>query len=516
MSVMTPLGPGYPSSAQTARESAIGASSGLGRGREQIAQARSQLDAFSKRLPRFACALTLILAVCCAFVITIGCAALVIRQFGAWKPLSPDPLTDISRHAGLPDEALVLAGVLLVCARNGHYGRRVPFWSELRDLLITSLAAMMTVGFFEYSVKQHDSRLFLLLSWTLFPLIVMLARTASRNGLSAASLWQLPVVVVGHGETADRARDALLCEPRLGYRIVGMIAEADCATPGGGCQDAEKWKHILRQHEARMLVLALDTNDPGTRALTESLVRARVPFAAMPRLEGLPVLGFEQTRFFSHDTVMFSYRNNLAQPCARFAKIVFDLFAATVLLLLAAPLLIAIAVAVKLDGGPVLYAHHRIGANGRDFPCFKFRSMLVDSEAVLRRVLAEDPQAAAEWADSCKLRRDPRVTWIGKLLRASSLDELPQLFNVLRLEMSLVGPRPIIRSEIARYAENITYYYETRPGVTGLWQVSGRSDTSYAQRVQLDTWYVKNWTMWHDVAILAKTIPAVLKRQGAV
>jgi undecaprenyl-phosphate galactose phosphotransferase len=115
-----------------------------------------------------------------------------------------------------------------------------------------------------------------------------------------------------------------------------------------------------------------------------------------------------------------------------------------------------------------------------------------------------------------KLRNDPRITWIGRLLRSTSLDELPQLLNVLRLEMSLVGPRPIVRSEVPRYAADITYYYETRPGLTGLWQVSGRSDTSYERRVQLDTWYVKNWTIWHDLAILAKTLPAVLKRRGAV
>jgi undecaprenyl-phosphate galactose phosphotransferase len=134
----------------------------------------------------------------------------------------------------------------------------------------------------------------------------------------------------------------------------------------------------------------------------------------------------------------------------------------------------------------------------------------------LRRLLETDRQAAAEWMATQKLRNDPRITWIGRLLRSTSLDELPQLLNVLRLEMSLVGPRPIVRSEVPRYAADITYYYETRPGLTGLWQVSGRSDTSYERRVQLDTWYVKNWTIWHDLAILAKTLPAVLKRRGAV
>jgi undecaprenyl-phosphate galactose phosphotransferase len=250
--------------------------------------------------------------------------------------------------------------------------------------------------------------------------------------------------------------------------------------------------------------------------LTESLVRARVPFAAMPRLGALPVLGVERTAFFSHDTVMLQYRNNLARPVARALKVTFDLIAASILLLLALPVLLVLAALVRIDGGPALYAHRRIGANGRAFDCLKFRSMVVDADAVLHRLLANDAAAAAEWADTHKLRNDPRITRIGRFLRATSLDELPQLLNILRLDMSLVGPRPIVRAEIGQYGEDIAYYYETRPGLTGLWQVSGRSDTSYAHRVHLDTWYAKNWTVWHDIAILAKTVPAVLKREGAV
>ncbi len=203
-------------------------------------------------------------------------------------------------------------------------------------------------------------------------------------------------------------------------------------------------------------------------------------------------------------------------PAARATKVVFDVVAAVIMLIVLTPVLLAISLLVALDGGPVLYAHTRIGAGGRKFHCLKFRSMAQDSDAVLRHLLQTDPAAAAEWAEKQKLRNDPRITWIGRLLRSTSLDELPQLFNVLRLEMSLVGPRPIVAAEVPRYRDAIAYYYEARPGLTGLWQISGRSDTGYAQRVALDTWYVKNWSMWHDVAILAKTVPAVLKRRGAI
>jgi lipopolysaccharide/colanic/teichoic acid biosynthesis glycosyltransferase len=140
---------------------------------------------------------------------------------------------------------------------------------------------------------------------------------------------------------------------------------------------------------------------------------------------------------------------------------------------------------------------------------------VVDSDRALNEALARDPALAAEWAATRKLVNDPRVTRIGRFLRNTSLDELPQLINVLRMEMSLVGPRPIVDSEVPLYGEAIAQYYATRPGLTGLWQVSGRSNTSYARRVQLDVWYVNNWTVWNDIAVLLKTIPAVLGRQGA-
>ena len=471
----------------------------------------------SRRVGQAVAATSQVSADCAAFIGAAILASVLIRLAGRWVPMAGGPLADLVRHANFPGEALILIGVLIAFARNGHYWRRMPFWSALRDMLGISVAAMLCAGFLEYSSHQHDSRIFLVLTWLMFPLIAALLRSVARNMLSRIGMWQMPVLIVGSGEAAEQARTALQSEPGLGYQVVDMVdADAEMLLCSQHLNQPSYWRRLLQRRNADMLVLALDPNVSSARVLTESLVRARVPFSTMPRLDGLPVLGYGQTSFFSHDTVMFSYRNNLAKPGARAAKIVFDLTMASLLLLLSAPVLLVIASAVKLDGGPILFAHRRIGANGREFSCFKFRSMVPDAEAVLRLSLAEDADLASEWEDGRKLRRDPRVTAVGRFLRATSLDELPQLFNVLRLEMSLVGPRPIVRAEVMRYAEDIAYYYETRPGLTGLWQVSGRSDTTYSQRVQLDTWYVKNWTIWHDVAILAKTIPTVLKRQGAL
>ena len=193
-----------------------------------------------------------------------------------------------------------------------------------------------------------------------------------------------------------------------------------------------------------------------------------------------------------------------------------DVCLAALALAVLSPLFLIMAFLVKRDDGPVFFAHTRIGQNGRGFGCLKFRSMRTDSAEALEKLLAGNPGARAEWEATRKLRHDPRVTPIGSFLRKSSLDELPQLINVLRGEMSLVGPRPVIASELAEfYGAAAAHYMSVRPGITGLWQVSGRSDTSYAQRVALDVAYATRPSLWNDLKIMARTPMVVLARRGA-
>lgn len=193
-----------------------------------------------------------------------------------------------------------------------------------------------------------------------------------------------------------------------------------------------------------------------------------------------------------------------------------DIILSVALLTLVLPLMLAIGVIVKLsDGGPVLFVQRRCGANGKTFKCYKFRTMRVDAKERFDRLMASDPVAAAEWAKFQKLENDPRVTFIGRFLRKASLDELPQLLNILRGEMSVVGPRPITSDEIYRYGPHFPYYAAVRPGVLGLWQVSGRSRLTYDQRVELDVRYVETWSLWNDVKILFKSVPVVLFGAGA-
>ncbi|MEE4207217.1 MAG: sugar transferase [Erythrobacter sp.] len=193
-----------------------------------------------------------------------------------------------------------------------------------------------------------------------------------------------------------------------------------------------------------------------------------------------------------------------------------DIVVASVALVLLAPVMLLVAlVIVALDPGPVLFRQNRIGRDGAQFGCLKFRTMVVDAEKRLARLLAEDPAAAREWAETQKLRRDPRVTPIGDFLRRTSLDELPQLFNILAGQMSLVGPRPIVEDEIPRYGERFALYCQVRPGLTGLWQISGRSDVRYFERVLLDARYVSSRTLVRDVRIILLTVPRVLAARGS-
>jgi len=197
-------------------------------------------------------------------------------------------------------------------------------------------------------------------------------------------------------------------------------------------------------------------------------------------------------------------------------KRAFDVTAALAMLIFALPAMFFIAVILfSTDRGPIVFAHERVGRNGRRFRCLKFRSMVVNSQEALRKHLEASPQARAEWEANQKLTNDPRVTPIGRFLRATSLDELPQLINVIRGDMSLVGPRPIVEDEVVRYADEIAHYAAVRPGITGLWQVSGRSDVDYEQRVQLDSRYVREWSFAGDIVILVKTVKVVLLRTGS-
>ena len=232
---------------------------------------------------------------------------------------------------------------------------------------------------------------------------------------------------------------------------------------------------------------------------------AALPFAPPRALTAAPLLP---------EPLLAPHR---AAPVTRQAGAIrtLDIVVAGVALTLLVPVLLAVALAIKLlDPGPLLFAHQRLGEGGRPFRCLKFRSMTVDADARLARLLEVDLAARAEWAETQKLRDDPRITRLGRFLRRSCLDELPQLVNVLRGEMSLVGPRPITADEAVRYGRHFPVYCSLKPGITGLWQVKRQEQTSYRRRVAFDLAYARSRSLGLNLAILLRTVPTVLRGQG--
>lgn len=272
-----------------------------------------------------------------------------------------------------------------------------------------------------------------------------------------------------------------------------------------------EWLHANAEPVGRVSrypVILIDTTDLRTEQLVSTLA---------PRY----FIDFIGIRVFKMSAYLLGPHPRLLGPfahegIARRLKRLIDIFISATALLLFSPLMLLIALLIKLTSpGPVFYRHRRLGRNMRPFAVLKFRTMYADADRRLEEILARDPEKRAEFEKTFKLKDDPRVTPLGRILRRTSLDELPQLLNILAGEMSLVGPRPIVEKEIQYYLDYSLLLFRVPPGLTGLWQVSGRTDTSYEERVRLDTRYVREWTLWGDLLIILRTVPVVLARKGA-
>ena len=475
----------------------------------------NKLSLFQVRVSKFA----ILLGDAIAFAIAFGLATLI--------NVMADPSQNVSVWFSTQDmqryvawSGLVCLGLMLFLMRFQHYSDRRPFWDELGDILrlMGSLALLdMTLVAF---ARWNSSRLWWLLVWFLAIFIVIWGRALTRLTLNQLGLWRRSTIIVGAGENAREAAIALESEPRMGFQVEGYV-DVEESIPslkmnGQKLLSLHQLEALAEQHGIQW-VIALEhaqseKREHWLRTLTQW---GATDISVIPAMRGVPLYGTDMSHFFSHEVALLRVRNNLLRWPARLTKRLADVLIAALFLIFLSPLMLAIAVALKLEGGRVLFSHQRIGKNGRTFNCYKFRSMVPNAEFLLQKLLQEDSQLRAEWHKERKLKFDPRISRLGHFLRGTSLDELPQLFNVLKSEMSLVGPRPILSEELEKYGLEKSYYLMVRPGMTGLWQVSGRNDLDYDTRVYLDAWYVKNWSLWYDLAILVKTIKVVFGRRGA-
>lgn len=416
---------------------------------------------------------------------------------------------------------LALSCVAWYSMRLRHYFYRKTFWFELKEILRTlAIFAIIEIAVTAFANWSFPRSLWIT-TWLFVLILVPLSRMITKYLLDSWGLWQRDTWIIGSGPNAHEAYKAINSEHNLGLKIIGFIDSSENTLAESKINGVPvipndiSW--LSTRDKKTQFIVAVESTQSEIRNtwLRNFMIQGYRYVSVIPTLRGMPLDNTDMSFIFSHEVMIFRVQQNLAKWSSRILKRVFDITGSLAIIVILSPALIYISRKVKKDGGPAIYGHERIGKGGKPFKCLKFRSMVVNSKEVLEQVLASDTEARAEWDATFKLKNDPRITKIGHFLRRTSLDELPQLFNVLRGEMSLVGPRPIITAELERYNDEVDYYLLSKPGMTGLWQVSGRSDVDYETRVYLDAWYVKNWSMWNDIAILFKTIGVVLKRDGA-
>ncbi len=427
-----------------------------------------------------------------------------------------------------PIDVFTVLALTFVAVRylSGDYGRRQLFWDGAKTttiaLMITALPdlGMMLLGGNAY----HKTPI--LLSWLSLLFLVPIMRQGMRFVMSRAGVWQIPTALIGTGARSAEIFQALQGSLSLGFDVRWLVIEDTTTSPPPGLGHLKPIHStdptriaitVCREGCKEAIVTAKDMQSSHFSEVVQRLLEVNVPVAIIPSLSRLPLANVSTNYFFGRDILMMQVRSNVQRLPWRIIKRGFDIAVSFILLLLLSPVFAAVAVAIRrTDPGSAFYAARRIGRYGKPFACYKFRTMVSDAEARLQAWRLENPELYEEFLKTFKLKNDPRVTPIGNWLRRTSLDELPQLWNVLRGDMSLVGPRPVVQQELTDYyGPASALYMRTRPGITGLWQVSGRSDTSYDQRIILDEWYILNWSFWYDIVILIQTAWIVIARKGA-
>jgi Undecaprenyl-phosphate galactose phosphotransferase WbaP len=397
-------------------------------------------------------------------------------------------------------------------AYKKHYTGRRGHWTEVKHILLGVLAIALVDGWVHFALKMQASRLWQGQLWLYAAAFIIAGRCLARRALTSLGLWQRPTLLVGTARAFDELQEFTRSERYLGYDIRGTLD-----TDFGDDLIERLEDQVAAQRDLSYALIACE-GVPLVQLgrIIETLDRARIRYGLIPPLRGVPLLGFEVDHFLGYDFIVLqSHRPLLDRQHTRVAKRCLDLLGASLALLFLVPFMVAIAVLLRLQGSPILYRSRRLGLGGSIFFTLKFHTMRPGAEHLLQELLARDPAVRAEWEANYKLKDDPRVTPLGGFLRRTSLDELPQLFNVLRGEMSLVGPRPLLLEEVPQHQSALHLYTRVRPGITGMWQVSGRDELDYARRMQLNSWYVHNWSLWHDLVILAKTVVVVARRRGA-
>lgn len=349
-----------------------------------------------------------------------------------------------------------------------------------------------------------------------------IARQFSRLIFSRSKIWGVPAAIYVFNNEKNIVVERLLHHPELGYKPAVIINTSSTEPKESQYKGIPEFPPTQEVHDTikklniKVAIIIekkedtlLDNQELYTKIMQQYRYIIAIPYNQYIRSVYSSVRDF-------NGILGFSSTRNLSRPWELFLKRLTDIL---LLLIAAVPTILVTlvaAIAIKISSpGPVFYGHKRVGKNGKEITVWKFRSMVTNSQEILEKILAEDPVRRAEWEKDRKFKDDPRITKIGKILRNTSLDELPQLWNILTGDMSFVGPRPVTNSELDKYGKAVDFILSVQPGLSGMWQISGRSDTAYEERINLDTYYIQNWSIWLDLWIITKTIWVVLRRKGA-
>jgi undecaprenyl-phosphate galactose phosphotransferase len=412
---------------------------------------------------------------------------------------------------------------LVAFAEVGLYTRRWSFWEEVRATTRGCTLAALIAVLLSFTVRPTGelSRAVIGMTWLFTLVAVPAVRASLKPWLVRIGWFRKRVLILGAGELGREVCTRLRRETMFGYQPAGFVDD-DASLHGASvldlpvCGPLSASAQVVRQVGAKDIIIAL----PGLPreqllALIGSCEGTVQSIRVVSDVTGLATVGVEAEEV--DGLVLLHMRQNLVKPWNLLLKRCLDLLGAGLGIVVLSPLWLLGAMAVRLDSrGGVLFEQERLGRGGQRFRCLKLRTMFLDNEKRLNEYLRDDGAAHREWQQFLKLRaHDPRITRVGRHLRRWSIDELPQLWNVLRGDMSLVGPRPYLPAESERMAHSVEKVLRARPGMTGLWQVSGRNDLTFEQRVGLDEYYVRNWSLWMDVVIVLKTLGAVVRRHGA-
>lgn len=406
---------------------------------------------------------------------------------------------------------------LTISAFQKLYTSISSFWDEVRKVFNVSIVSFIIAMSISYVGKWYDldSRFLVIITSLLYIPIAVILRGFIKYVLYSVPFFTLKTVVISNSKSSSRLIYEVIRNNRsllLKVRQVIFIRNYDDET-------LSRIKDKISKSRMDVAIVYLDNApDDFFSKLMSSIHSAVSRTMVVPDIARMPLLNSEMSFVIDQNVPFISVRNNLLLPINKLLKRIFDIIFSLVILVFILPIIgiLSLIIVIESPGWPI-YKAKRVKSGGKEFDCLKLRSMYSNADEILKEILERDPAKREEWEKYRKLKDDPRITKVGKIIRKLSLDELPQFINVLLGDMSVVGPRAVTKEEIEKYyrEEGRYYYYAVKPGITGLWQVSGRNETDYEFRVRTDIWYVENWSFWLDIVIILKTIPAVLKSRGA-